>query len=210
VIARLRGEVLSLSGDTAIVDVNGVGYELTITRTVCENGAKAGNPIDLTVYTDVKENAISLFGFASRAEREVFLLLRKVKGVGPKMSLAIVSTLGAEAVLRFIGLEDAAAIQRAPGVGKKLAERIIVELREEVGRMAGEAGNFSSPLPVAVPKHGRDSSVAGDAALALEKLGFSAERAWSAVENVAERARTANGTVPVDAGEYLRRALAEL
>jgi Holliday junction DNA helicase RuvA subunit len=203
-----------------VVDVNGVGYEVTLSGGV--TGLKIGEKVDLVIHTDVKESAISLYGFCSPQEREVFLLLRKVKGIGPKVGLSILSTLGAEALLVSIGRGDSHGLQRVPGVGQKTAERILVELREYVKeiltevaggeeglRIEIESGFVASPPSTvqwsASGSGGREalSPAANDTLLALERLGFSGERARSAVQRA-----LGEGGECRDAGELLRRALA--
>jgi Holliday junction DNA helicase RuvA len=193
------------------VDVGGVGYEVTVSGAVLLSLGQAGEDIRLVVATDVKENAITLFGFQDYAEREVFHLLKKVKGIGSKIALGILSALDSESLLLSIGRGDVSALSRVPGVGKKTAERIVVELREQVAELArslpGEplalqvetirTANFPGGLPAS----------AGDAMLALEKLGFAPDRARRAVVSALEleAAKTPN-----DAGEILRHALTHL
>lgn len=179
-IGRLRGKVVEHEDDTLVLDVNGVGYALRATSSVLQlvyQQLDAAKELEIVVHTEVRENDISLYGFSSSLEKKVFLLLQKVRGVGARVSLQIVSTIGAESLLSTIGQGSVAALCRVPGVGKKTAERIIVELREMVSELIGQASGGDTSLSSQVEV----TRVAEDALLALEKLGFSSERARKAV-----------------------------
>ena len=171
-IGAIRGKILAERGATVVVDVNGVGYELTITDSARGKIPENGGEVAFVVFTDVRENAIQLFGFADSQEKEIFLLLRKVKGIGSKVALAIISYLPPIEVLSAIGHSDTKALIEVPGVGKKLAERMIVELREYVGELARET---ETPLSRQVERSlitpGAPASLESDVMLALEKLG---------------------------------------
>lgn len=197
-IAALRGTLAFKKGDEIVIDVGGVGYELTVTGAVLARANEIGEPISVVVYTDVKENSISLCGFADTLEREVFQLLKKVKGVGTRIGLAIVSALGPEKLLVTIGRQDIAMLTQVPGIGKKLAERMIVELRESVGQLANEVpATLNGQLE-------QINGIGADAVLALEKLGFNRERARLAVKAAEEQA------THHDAGDLVREALRNL
>ena len=210
-IGALRGKVMSLQGDTLLLDVNGVGYELTVTGSVICQAAR--DEISVRVYTDVREQAIVLFGFLTALEREVFLLIKKVKGIGPKGAMSVVSYLGAEGVLSAIGREDIDSFKKVPGIGKKTAERMIVELRESVESYLTE--DISSPKTSGSELSGRieivrrassdASSEESDVLLALEKLGFSRASARDALT-----AATKTLGNDVASGELLKVALASL
>ncbi len=213
-IALLHGVVAETKGDSMILDVGGVGYELTVTKRVSERFSESGTRCKLLVYTDVRENAILLFGFDSQLEREVFLLLRKVKGIGSKVALSIVSAMPPDELLASIGQGDSALLQRIPGVGKKLAERLVVELREQVAEFAQavsprtsriERTNLNPRLSGLSPEQ---AAVASDAILALEKLGFPSERAREAVLKTITKA--SKEMLTADAGELTKRALSNL
>lgn len=199
-IASLRGKISNRFGDELVIDVNGVGYLVLATGAVLAQAERNPAETSILVYTDVRENAIALFGFANQLEREAFLLLRKVKGIGSKTSLAIVSQLGAEALLSAVGQGDVQSLLKVSGVGRKTAERILVELREYVGAIV-----IDEPLVPQVSRT-RDTGVAGDAMLALEKLGFTADRAREAVQLAVSRSPQASN----DAGELVRLSLANL
>lgn len=212
-IGSLRGVVAQRFGDNLIVDVHGVGYQVTASSGVLDAAGPDGSEISVVVYTDVKETAITLYAFATQLEREVFLLLKKVKGIGSRTAMTILSGVGPEALLLAIGHGDAEALRRIPGVGKKTAERVLVELREYVGELAyGTGDEESAAAPrdkrrVSGPVAGADA--ASDAVLALEKLGFPGERAKAAVDSAL--AEIGDDTaLRNDAGELLRLSLSKL
>ncbi len=130
-IARVRGELIEKSKDRVVVDVAGTGYGLLVPETVLFRLPEEGQEITLQVHTAVREDAITLYGFLTRLEREVFEILMTANGVGPKMALSILSALDARAVLEAIVAEDKAILHGISGVGKKTAERLILELREK-------------------------------------------------------------------------------
>ena len=217
-IAHLKGVLLHQSEMSLIIDVSGVGYEVHVASDVVASSKGIGKEIELFIFTDVKENDISLFGFASLMERRVFLLVKKVKGFGSKLALSVLSSIGAEGVLQCIGREDVQALTRVPGVGKKTAERLIVELREQVAELLPDASREYVPSKGAAkaeqasgPGHLAVGPVQ-DAMLALEKLGFSSIKAKMAVEAVLEDEEQAEGMASQshDASTLLRSALGRL
>jgi holliday junction DNA helicase RuvA len=128
-IARLRGRPVARTTDGLVLDVNGVGYLVQATPTAA---AKTGDEITVETYLHVREDALQLFGFADTAERELFVQLLGVNGVGPKVALAIVSGSRPGELRKAIVREDAARFQAIPGIGKKTAERIVLELKEKI------------------------------------------------------------------------------
>jgi len=172
-IARLRGRPVGRSGEGLVLDVNGVGYLVAATPSVLRH---AGTGADLTVetYLHVREDALQLYGFADANERELFVHLLTVSGVGPKVALAVVSGSPAGELRRAIALGDHARFQAIPGIGKKTAERIVLELREKLGA-ADEAGLAAVPD---APGH----LVARDALVELGYTVVDAERALAEVD----------------------------
>jgi Holliday junction DNA helicase RuvA len=164
VIARLRGRPVANTPEGLVLDVGGVGYLVAATPTALRN-ADGADEVAVHTYLHVREDALQLFAFAEAAERELFVQLLSVNGVGPKVALAIVSGSPAAELRRAIALEDAARFQAIPGIGKKTAERIVLELKEKLA--AGV------PEPVATAGGGAPHVVARDA---LVELG------WSVVE----------------------------
>jgi Holliday junction DNA helicase RuvA len=170
VIARLRGRPVARTAEGLVLDVGGVGYLVHATPSAAR---QEGDEITVHTYLHVREDALQLYGFAETAERELFVQLLSVNGVGPKVALAVVSGSPAAELRRAIVLEDAARFQVIPGIGKKTAERIVLELKEKL------AGDLSLAPTPGVP--------AGDlvARDALVELGFTlqdAERALAAVD----------------------------
>jgi Holliday junction DNA helicase RuvA len=166
VIARLRGKRAGLTAAGLVLDVNGVGYLVHATPSVL---ARNGAEITVETYLHVREDALQLYGFATAEERDLFVHLLSVSGVGPKVALAIVSGSTPSDLRRAIALEDTARFEAIPGIGKKTAQRVVLELREKLGAPT-EAGG-----PVA-------DLVARDA---LVELGWSlvdAERALAGVD----------------------------
>ena len=169
-IARLRGKPVANTPEGLILDVGGVGYLLAVTPRV---NARVGGEATVETYLHVREDALQLYGFADRSERELFVQLLSVSGVGPKVALAIVSGSPTAELRRAIAREDSARFQAIPGIGKKTAERIVLELKEKLGDPA---------LAPAPEGDGDDHVVARDA---LVELGWSlldAERALSEVD----------------------------
>lgn len=204
-IGFLRGKIARKTLGEAILDVNGVGYLLNLSRRAEEACGGEGSNAEFIIYTDVRENAIVLFGFENQLEREVFLLLKKVNGIGSKVAMSVLSGMGAAGLLQAIGQQDMTGLTKVPGVGKKTAERMIVELREYVSELLGTEVKPLARSVERVPNEVIEpAGPETDARLALEKLGFSAERAREAV-----KLAVAN-TERLDAGEILRRALAHV
>jgi holliday junction DNA helicase RuvA len=162
-IARLTGSLAETASDHAVLDVGGVGYLiLASTRTLSAIGA-VGGQVMLFTELQVREDAMTLFGFGSAGERDWFRLLTGVQGVGGKVALNILSALDADELSRAVSAQDKAMVARANGVGPKLAERIVRELKDKVGGVAlGSAG--------ASPKAA--GGAAADAVSALANLGF--------------------------------------
>lgn len=175
-IARLRGIVDAISDSSCIIDVSGVGYLVfcsTRTLGVLPNAGTAS----LLIETHVREDAISLYGFASSAERDWFRLLTTVQGVGAKVALALLSALSPDQLIAAIATGDKSALTRSPGVGPKLAIRILTELREKAGVMPGGATTQAAFAP---------KGAAADALSALTNLGYRRAEAEAALARAGE------------------------
>ncbi len=145
-IGHLRGRLHAKQPPALVVDVGGVGYELEAPMSTFYGLPAAGEPVSLFTHLVVREDAHVLFGFATESERRLFRALIKVSGVGPKIALAVLSGAGVEDFLRTIESEDVPALTRIPGIGRKTAERIIVEMRDGARKlMAGPAAVDSAP-----------------------------------------------------------------
>lgn len=176
-IARLHGRLAESGADHAVIDVNGVGYLVQLSgRTLSALGPVDG---EVTLFTEmqVREDAITLFGFGSKGERDWFRLLTGVQGVGGRLALAILSTLAPDELTRAIATGDKAMVARANGVGPKLAQRICMELKDKVGGV-----ELGGAAPVAAAK----GSAVADALSALGNLGFRPAEANAAVAAAAD------------------------
>jgi Holliday junction DNA helicase RuvA len=168
-ISRLRGEVVARSPSGVVVDVAGVGYLVNPTASL-RSRAEPGAEVVVETYLHVREDSLQLFGFVEAAERELFELLLSVNGVGPKVALAIVSGSSPAELRRAIALEDTARFQAIPGIGKKTAQRVVLELKEKLGTVA----EADEPTPLSPRPH----LVARDA---LVELGYSIPEAEEAL-----------------------------
>jgi len=171
-IARLTGALAELAADHAVIDVGGVGYLVQASARTLSAIGPVGGQVMLFTEMQVREDAITLFGFGSAGERDWFRLLTSVQGVGGRVALAILSVLAPDELSRAVSAGDKAMVARANGVGPKLAQRIVNELRDKIGGVAlGPAG----PAPVA------RGGAAQDALSALANLGFRPAEASAAV-----------------------------
>jgi Holliday junction DNA helicase RuvA len=170
-IARLRGRPVANTPDGLVLDVGGVGYLVAATPSAVR-AADGTAEVSLHTYLHVREDALQLYGFAEAGERELFLQLLSVNGIGPKVALAIVSGSPAADLRRAIVLQDTARFQAIPGIGKKTAERIVLELKEKIGE---------APLPISSAGGTQPQLVARDA---LVELGYSVGEAEMALARV--------------------------
>jgi holliday junction DNA helicase RuvA len=192
VIGKLKGVVDAVGEAHAIIDVNGVGYEVQASaRTL--RALQMGEAVSLAIETHVREDAIRLFGFTSEVERAWFRTLQTIQGVGAKVALAVLGTLSTQDLANAIALQDWAAVEQAPGVGKKLAQRIVAELRDKAPALS-VAG---LTVPVAAGKGGATvpgSTAAAEAISALTNLGYQPAQAShaiaSAMKDLGEAAQT--------------------
>jgi holliday junction DNA helicase RuvA len=174
VIARLSGTVLDLKTNGVVLDVQGVGYELAIPLGTFSALPPAGQRAVLHVHTHVREDALQLFGFATQEEKAVFERLLSVSGIGPKVALTVLSGLPLPELVGAIVTQNARLLSTIPGVGKKLAERLGLELKEKL------AGFGAGPASGTAPGK---TSIADDAVGALENLGYKVVQAQQAVES---------------------------
>jgi Holliday junction DNA helicase RuvA len=191
-IGKLSGAIDSYGEDWVIVDVGGVGYQVHCSARTLQSLPAVGERAVLSIETYVREDVIRLYGFATDLEREWFRLLQTVQGVGAKVALAVLGTLKPGDLASAIALQDRAALSRAPGVGKKVAERIVAELRDKapaytnadpmVVRLQAELEERRAPRPVA------------DAVSALVNLGYPQIQASAAVASASRSAGEAATT----------------
>jgi len=192
-IGKIQGQLLEFSDNLMLIDVGGVAYEVEVTTAALADAAGPGSEVALFTHFIVREDAQLLYGFGSRTERDVFRDLIRVNGVGPKLALAIISGLSLEALVSAVRSKDASLLTRVQGVGKKTAERLLVELKDRLGDLKVVA------RPVSV---GADHRAAREAEDALIALGYRPAEAQKAVDAVAE--------VTGSAEELLRAALKQI
>jgi holliday junction DNA helicase RuvA len=180
-IGQLRGRLLDKRAPWLLLDVAGVGYEVEAPMTVFYQLPEAGADIVLHTHFVVREDAQLLYGFSSRFERELFRALIKVNGVGPKLALAILSGMEAERLVRCIEAQDSSTLVKIPGVGKKTAERLLIEMSDRLGKLDGLPAALPGQRPIALP-----SDAVTDAVAALESLGYRPKDAQAAVAKVAD------------------------
>lgn len=177
-IASLAGTLTEKSPERLVIDVAGVGYLVHVSLQTFSDLPPAGASVRLLIHTEVREDAIELFGFVEPRERALFHLLRKVKGLGPRTSLSVLSGMPAAALLGVIAAGDAARLQTIPGIGKRFAERIVVECRDAAALLAAGAA------PV-LPAHEPLPGTLEEAVSALVNLGYRRPDAERAVQRVA-------------------------
>ncbi len=165
-IGFLKGRLAIKQPPTLMVDVNGVGYELEAPMSTFYGLPAAGETVALYTHLVVREDAHILFGFGTESERRLFRGLLKVSGVGPKIALGILSGASVEDFLRIIEAEDVAMLTRIPGIGRKTAERVIIEMRDSVHKLAAPAPKEGSALGIAA------ASPQSEAFAALVALGY--------------------------------------
>ena len=186
-IGKLKGLIESYGQDSVIVDVNGVGYEVHCSARTLQELPGVGQPATLSIETHVREDQIRLFGFITEIEREWFRLLQTVQGVGAKVALSVLGTLKASELASAIAMRDKAMVARAPGVGPKVAERIVTELKDKAPaytnidpalvRLSGALDDKRAPAPVT------------DAVSALVNLGYGQAQAAAVIAAATRHAR---------------------
>lgn len=186
-IASVSGRVKAVRKQTLVVDVGGVGFEIAVVNALLEGQAVVGQPIDLYTHMHVREAEISLYGFVTLAELDLFTTLLRVSGVGPRTALAVLSTFSPETLRSAIAQGNVAALTRIPGIGAKTAQRLVLDLKDKIGLTA--AAMASTPL------HEGDADVLN----ALTALGYSLAEAQSALR-----------AIPADVESLDQRILAAL
>ncbi len=203
-IGKLRGKVDAIGESFLIIDVGGVGYEVQASSRTLRN-LKTGDEVSLTIDTHVREDAIRLFGFQSEVERSWFRTLQSIQGVGSKVALAVLGIMAPQELANAIALQNFAAVEETPGVGKKLAQRIVLELKDKAPALSVAGLN----VPV--------SSIGGAPAGPIH--GHAAAEAISALTNLGYNPQQASGAVAVamkelgpdaDTAKLIRRGLKEL
>ena len=178
-IAHLRGQILTKTPSSVILDCGGVGYELMISVSTYTELPEPGHTAALHVHTHVREDAFQLFGFKEPAEKRLFEKLLTISGIGPKLAITVLSGISAERLVGAIRGGDHATLTKVPGIGKKTAERVVLELKDKLDDMAG----FTTASEPARPSLG---AVAEDVLSALLNLGYARPAAQKAVETAAK------------------------
>jgi Holliday junction DNA helicase RuvA len=179
-IARLKGILLEINLTQLVVDVHGVGYLVFIPMSTYDRLPRADSEVTLLINTQVREDSFSLYGFATPEEKQLFEILLGATGVGPKLALSILSSLPVSSFCSAIANRDLNVIKRISGIGPKTAERLIVELRDKIGKLAPALSSAERTVPDEV------AAAAEDAVLALEQLGFKPEKIRKAVHKIIE------------------------
>lgn len=202
-IGKLKGVVDEIADDHVILDVHGVGYVVFCSVRTLGNLPSSGEAAVLLIETYVREDILRLYGFVTALEREWFRLLQNVQGVGAKVALAVLGTLTPSELANSIALRDIAMVSRAPGVGKKVAERIVTELKNKAPAYAGEGvANIGLKQELG---EGVASTAVSDAVSALTNLGYSRDQAANAVASAMREAGE-----DADSSKLIRLGLKEL
>jgi Holliday junction DNA helicase RuvA len=206
-IGKLKGIVDAIGESHCVIDVNGVGYEVQASARTLRN-MKLGEPASLAIDTHVREDAIRLFGFASEVERSWFRTLQNVQGVGSKVALGVLGTLSPTDLANAIALGNWQAVEQAPGVGKKLAQRIVAELKDKAPALSvaglnvpAASANGSSTAVASVP----EGNAVAEAISALSNLGYQPAQASQAVAAAMKELGS-----EADTARLIRRGLREL
>jgi holliday junction DNA helicase RuvA len=204
-IAHLSGTLLAKQATSVILDVGGVGYEVTIPVTTFYDLQEPGSPVQLRIYTHVREEALQLFGFRTARERELFTLLISVSGIGPKSGIAMLSGMSADEIVTAIRTNNLARLTSIPGVGKKTAERLVIELRDKMSALSSPAleEQLATGTGAAAAPQTEDA-LREDTLSALLNLGYQRAAAEKAVTN----ALNEGGDLSVEL--LLRRSLRHL
>lgn len=175
-IAFLSGKLISKQANTVIVDVGGVGYEVMIPLSTFYELGEIGADVQLRIYTNVREDAIQLFGFRTTRERELYLKLISVQGIGAKSGIAMLSGMSSDEIISAIRTDDLARLVSIPGIGRKTAERLVIELRDKVGELSDGSAPRTSASQVPA------DTVFDDALSALVNLGYQKNAAEKALQ----------------------------
>ncbi len=197
-IAYLSGKLLEKEANTVIVDVNGVGYEVMIPLSTFYDLGEIGEDVSLRIFTYVREDTLQLFGFKTIRERELFLLLISVSGIGPKSAITALSGMSADEIIGAIRSNNLARLNSIPGVGKKTAERLVIELRDKIVKLAAVASEEMKSE--GIPQMSGDD-VYDDALSALSNLGYH----YNAAEKALKQAMQEGTEMSVQ--KLLRRSL---
>ncbi|MBW1703861.1 MAG: Holliday junction branch migration protein RuvA [Deltaproteobacteria bacterium] len=182
-IAHINGLIFKKTTQSVIIEANGIGYEVFVPLSTFYTLPEKDEQVNLHIYTHVREDALILFGFKTKLEKDLFLMLIAVSGIGPKLGTNILSGIGPQELLEAIARGDALRLQAIPGVGKKTSERIALELKDRALKVLGR-----EDLPPVPSLEGEDKGLVDDALSALFNLGYSPKAANMAIEKARSRA----------------------
>ena len=203
-IAHLSGTLLSKQATSAIVDVGGVGYEVAIPLSTFYELGEPGSVVQLRIYTHVREDALQLFGFKTARERELFLHLISVNGVGPGLAIKLLSGMSADEMIASIRTNNLVRLVAIPGVGRKTAERLVVDLREKMAALSSPALEEEFAAQAGGAPATTEDALRNDAMSALANLGYQKAAAEKAVKTAIDE----GGELSVEL--VLRRSLRSL
>lgn len=201
-IAQLSGQIVEQNTNQLILDVHGVGYLVTVSSSTLSQIRELSGTISLLIEMIVREDSLTLYGFYTSEEKSAFTVLQSVQGVGAKAAISILSVLTPDSLKQAILSSDKAMVSRADGVGPKLAQRIVNELAEKVGKLPTSLGNTEN-MGVS-PAGAGQSAISQDAISALVNLGYSQSEAWAAVQRASAKSDTD------ELGQLLNLALKEV
>jgi len=203
-IAHLNGRLLAKEATSVIVDVAGVGYEVSIPFSTFYEVGDVGANVELRIYTHVKEDALQLYGFKTLLERQLFINLLSVSGVGPKIAIALLSGMTADELVNSIKNNNLARLTAVPGVGRKTAERLVVDLREKMTALAAAQVEETPGDRLDTSSASSDDDVRSQALSGLLNLGYQKSAAEKAIDSVLSE----DGDITVES--VLRRGLRKL
>ncbi|WP_395088417.1 Holliday junction branch migration protein RuvA [Armatimonas sp.] len=181
-IAQLTGKVVRVATPVVVLDVNGVGYRVSVPLSVIEQLPADGSPVTLVTHMIVREDDLSLYGFFEESDQKVFELLLTVTGVGPKVALALLSALGGDGIARVVSSEDAKAIAKTPGIGPKLAQRLVLELKDKLMAFGFSRKVEHLAASATVKVRSANEQLLEDVSSALTNLGYNKNDALRAAE----------------------------
>ncbi|WP_417615658.1 Holliday junction branch migration protein RuvA [Oceanisphaera sp.] len=196
-IGRLQGIISEKQAPEILLDINGVGYEVTLPMSCFYELPNVGEAATVLTHFVVREDAQLLFGFNTKTERALFRELIKTNGVGPKLALGILSGMTADQFIYNVDQGDITALVKLPGVGKKTAERLIIEMRDRLKNFGGY--DLFNPAPESVTQAGQIDGAKGEAVAALQALGYKANQAEQMIKKIANPG--------LDAEQLIREAL---
>ena len=200
-IAYLSGKILEKEANTVIIDVGGIGYEATIPLSTFYDLGEIGDEVSLRIFTYVREDTLQLFGFKTLQERELFLKLITVSGIGPKVGISMLSGMNSDEIIAAIRTDNLARLTSIPGIGKKTAERLVIELRDKVASLTATASAGTSISSDGGQLPASTNEIYDDAISALVNLGYQRNAAEKALKKAVQ-----DGT-EMSVQKLLRRSL---